>query len=670
MLGILTGMPSVVMAKSGIDSLILSKVFTYRKNYVQEDSTLETNVYMRAYYVTVKRNFTLFLVPHMLAIARGNRDYICEIYGKMSYDGGENINTNAQVIAGTISSNRRIMPTVLKLMTPTLYDIALFKNKTLSPFHASNRFYYKYSMTFIGDDLVKLYFKPKRKNAQLVWGHAIVDFNTGRILSSDIAGEYEMVHYHTTTTHEEDPLHSLLPKKTNTDITFKFLGNRIHVALDAEYNCPINLPDSIKNVTDRKLMDELRPYPLSNVEQSTYQAYDKLHTPTNDATQDSINQKTIKKQNRIWNIIDRSLFRSVRASNEKMKIRLAPLINPQYLTYMNNRGVSYKISLGAQYNFSQHRFITTNPQLGYNFKFKNLFLRVPLRIVYNPNRHGYAEVIWTTGERLAHATMLQNLEEMQARGELPRELKLADRDLDFFKNTQLKVTNNIGLVKGLQLETGFVYYTRTALNEKFLKELGMPTKFRAFAPIVTLKIRPWEKGPQFTIDYERAFKGIMGSTSEYERWEIDAAVTYRLKRLRLLNLRVGTGFYTMRKSNFFVDYVNFRDTNIPEGWNDKWTGNFQTLNSRWYNSSDYYLRANISYDSPLLMLSFAPYVGKYIERERLYLGMLSIQDLGFFTEVGYGFTCRIVSIGLFTSFQNFKPKRFGFKFSFELFRHW
>ena len=70
MLGILTGMPSVVMAKSGIDSLILSKVFTYRKNYVQEDSTLETNVYMRAYYVTVKRNFTLFLVPHMLAIAR------------------------------------------------------------------------------------------------------------------------------------------------------------------------------------------------------------------------------------------------------------------------------------------------------------------------------------------------------------------------------------------------------------------------------------------------------------------------------------------------------------------------------------------------------------------------------------------------------------------------
>ena len=119
------------------------------------------------------------------------------------------------------------------------------------------------------------------------------------------------------------------------------------------------------------------------------------------------------------------------------------------------------------------------------------------------------------------------------------------------------------------------------------KAASNPYKFRAFAPIVTLKIRPWEKGPQFTIDYERAFKGIMGSTSEYERWEIDAAVTYRLKRLRLLNLRVGTGFYTMRKSNFFVDYVNFRDTNIPEGWNDKWTGNFQTLNSRWYNSSDY-----------------------------------------------------------------------------------
>ncbi len=97
---------------------------------------------------------------------------------------------------------------------------------------------------------------------------------------------------------------------------------------------------------------------------------------------------------------------------------------------------------------------------------------------------------------------------------------------------------------------------------------------------------------------------------------------------------------------------------------------FQLLNSEWYNTSRYYLRGHASYESPLLVCSFLPLVGKYIERETIYFSLLSIQHTRPYAEIGYGVTTRFVSIGAFASFLNAKPKEFGLKFTFELFRKW
>ena len=49
-----------------------------------------------------------------------------------------------------------------------------------------------------------------------------------------------------------------------------------------------------------------------------------------------------------------------------------------------------------------------------------------------------------------------------------------------------------------------------------------------------------------------------------------------------------------------MDFANFRDNNLPEGWDDDWSGDFQLLDSRLYNESKYYVRSNITYESPLL----------------------------------------------------------------------
>ncbi|MBF1080398.1 MAG: hypothetical protein HXL36_08565, partial [Prevotellaceae bacterium] len=81
------------------------------------------------------------------------------------------------------------------------------------------------------------------------------------------------------------------------------------------------------------------------------------------------------------------------------------------------------------------------------------------------------------------------------------------------------------------------------------------------------------------------------------------------------------------------------------------------------------IRANFTYESPLLLLSWLPLVGHYMETERIYFSALDVRNAHPYLELGYGFTSRVVSVGFFVS--NGKNNRsVGCKFGFELFRHW
>lgn len=96
--------------------------------------------------------------------------------------------------------------------------------------------------------------------------------------------------------------------------------------------------------------------------------------------------------------------------------------------------------------------------------------------------------------------------------------------------------------------------------------------------------------------------------------------------MRSLSLRAGSGFYLDKVGNtYFVDYHNFHEGICSYGWNDEWTGEFEVLNSHWYNASQFYARANATYESPMLFLSRAPLLGRAVEMERFsYVGALAV----------------------------------------------
>ena len=366
-----------------------------------------------------------------------------------------------------------------------------------------------------------------------------------------------------------------------------------------------------------------------------------------------------------WDIVDDYILSGQDASNDNASVTLSPLFNPLYLSYSHSHGLAYKMDIGARYIFAPDRYITFTPRLGYNFKIKKFYFNAPLRYTFDAKRNGWVELTWANGNRITNSSVLEIIQE-----ENRDTIDFSSLNLDYFDDEMVSLSGNMQITKHLEMALGFVYHLRSAVNRHEMEQLGKPSEYRSFAPMVTLTFRPHPEGPTFTANYERGLTNILQSNIKYERWEFDASFKKVLHSLRKYNLRAGGGFYTNKSTDYFVDFANFHDNYIPGGWDDDWTGDFQLLNSQWYNASKYYFRTNVSYESPLLLVTWIPLIGKYIETERIYANFLQIEHTRPYTEIGYGLTNRYFSIGLFASFLNGSFNEFGSKFSFELFRRW
>ena len=646
------------------DTLILGRIYEYQQAHNAAIKGIQDNVYAKFRFNVERRNATLWLIPTMDILCKDPREYIRESYNKVTFNSAHDFDITSQVLSGTTKRNRKALPTMIDYATPNIYDVALYEGHMLSPFNKVNRRYYQYTQKQQNDGTTRLDFRPKLYNTQLLNGYAIVETNTGRIIRTLLNGEYDMLFFRTEITQGEEGARSLMPAKCTTAATFRFMGNRISAMFDAAYSCPITLPDSIEQTTSRELMDSIRPIPLSETDKRIYHEYDEDHKPDSVQQADTVpHKKTLREF--LWQTGD-NLVTPIAAEAGRFDFYLTPIINPLYLRYSGSKGTSYKMRLYTTVSFNQYRYLTFEPTLGYNFKLKQFFFELPLRMTYNPKRNGYAEIEYGNGNRISNSTVADIINH-----EHGDTIDFDNTDIDMFNDNYLRVFNNIMLFDWFDIETGLVLHKRSAVNRDIMRQYGMPEVYKSFAPMIGLKFLPWlEKGPLISIDWERGIKGVEGSNISYERWEIDASWKHHIPGLRLLNLRAGGGFYTSKSEDFFLDYSNFRDNNLPEGWDDDWSGDFQLLDSRLYNESDYYIRGNISYESPMLLATWTPYLGKYIEKERFYISAVSVQHTRPYFEIGYGFTNRYLSVGLFASFHNLSFQSIGIGFDFELFKRW
>lgn len=625
---------AVCMAANVDDSVLLNRVWNYRTHLRKDVAGKECKLYMSYTFHTIRENVMLQYLPTMSSIAKGDGHFTGEVYGTLTFRDKFDYDFNIQAEHSTIPKGGRPITPLFNILVPVVYGEHFYEDRLLSPFHRNNRLFYRYTVDYLTDSTARIVFKPRIKNTQLVDGHAVVNSATGAIQSMVFVGEFDMLSFTTSILMRPNSSYGL-PLSSNMKVQFNCLGNNVEADVTYVYNMPQDVADSIM-VRDTVPVD-------SNVVDTSAKKhywYDEIKHIAMDKLNDSAS-----------------------LGSGKAYVGVSPLLNPTYMGYSLSKGLSLKVTLYTIYEWEDHRSLSFDPSLGYYTKKNQWYYSLPLTLNYSPERNGKVGFVWANGNRISNPEMEEVFNNNVGHDTI---------SMPEFRDEYFQLFNNIGVSDWVQFTVGIDYHIRDAMGkENLLEQAGLLSTYRSFAPYFTVLLLPWqERGPVFSGNVERSFRDILGSNLKYCRYEFDAQYKLRLHRMRRLNFHSGAGFYTTRNSVYFVDYTNFRDNNLPTGWDDEWSGQFQLVNSRLYNVSNYYIRGHIFYESPLLALSWIPAVGSFIESERLYFSALKLEDRESYNEIGYGFRCKYFSAAIFASFLNWKFDAIECKFTLELFNRW
>lgn len=653
---------------------VLDSIFHFRQSLGQLPDSVKSSAYLKYNVNVLKRNLTMFFVPKVDVLISGTRRTLGESINKVTFYEGDKTDSEVLLNSYTLSrSGARNVPSLINYLTPYIYNRTIFKSYIFSPFHRTNRSLYRYKLKMLGS-WAELSFKPKIKNPQLIKGKALINPANGQVLTTTFKCDFRMyklqfnIQMNDGTEPLADPngeaVAALLPKRCNIEAYMRFLWNKIDIKYENTYEPDINLPDTISNTRDRKAMSQLRPYPLTEEEEELYQKYDSLQQKQRQEAQEMAGKKKKLTMKRIWNDYGKQLFRTHTAELGNADLKLNPLIDPMQLLHSSTKGFIYRIKTRAVVRLGENAALTFAPNGAYNFRRKRCYYELPLSWEFNTQKNAHIQMNMYNTDPISNTGIKYEVK------------KVKDKDAIEFDSLNLEYYHNMRLVFDFQysfrpwnqFNVGANFYRRSPMHKGYINKEGNIEKTNfTFAPFVEWTQRLWEKGPTLNINYEQGIMNVMGSTNSYGKQETDITWKLPLKKLRTVSLRLGGGCYIFNNRNRFLDFNKFRDNNLQDTWNDKWTSDFQLIDRRWYNASDFYIRNNVTYESPLMLASWLPVVGRHVRMERVYVNNLVVEDFHPYTELGYGFATKAFSFAAYTSFMNGKYNSIGCRFSLEFY---
>lgn len=653
---------------------VLDSIFHFRQSLGQLPDSVKSSAYLKYNVNVLKRNLTMFFVPKVDVLISGTRRTLGESINKVTFYEGDKTDSEVLLNSYTLSrSGARNVPSLINYLTPYIYNRTIFKSYIFSPFHRTNRSLYRYKLKMLGS-WAELSFKPKIKNPQLIKGKALINPANGQVLTTTFKCDFRMyklqfnIQMNDGTEPLADPngeaVAALLPKRCNIEAYMRFLWNKIDIKYENTYEPDINLPDTISNTRDHKTMSQLRPYPLTEEEEELYQKYDSLQQKQRQEAQEMAGKKKKLTMKRIWNDYGKQLFRTHTAELGNADLRLNPLIDPMQLLHSSTKGFIYRIKTRAVVRLGENAALTFAPNGAYNFRRKRCYYELPLSWEFNTQKNAHIQMNMYNTDPISNTGIKYEVK------------KVKDKDAIEFDSLNLEYYHNMRLVFDFQysfrpwnqFNVGANFYRRSPMHKGYVNKEGKVEKTNfTFAPFVEWTQRLWEKGPTLNINYEQGIMNIMGGSNSFGKQETDITWKLPLKKLRTVSLRLGGGCYIFNNRNRFLDFNKFRDNNLQDTWNDKWTSDFQLIDRRWYNASDFYIRNNVTYESPLMLASWLPVVGRHVRMERVYVNNLVVEDFHPYTELGYGFATKAFSFAAYTSFMNGKYNSIGCRFSLELY---
>lgn len=675
----------------------------------------KAHLYIKGEIDVRKKNALIRLLPSMFHLRKGERQYLVESSSDLHYTAPDIFDQKLKASVGTVKKFWNADGRLPDYFQVRVYAPTLINDKLISPFTADAPKYYRYMLDSVmgppHNRSYRIRFMPRYRSFQLVGGYAVVSDHVWSVreMRFTVRSEYYNCHI-LITMGDVGQNNEFLPVKITLDGSFRLFGNHIdHTYLAALDYHEITPHDPARKLQPRKenrydlttsytlradtnafrrdtsYFSSLRPFPLSPDEQEIY----RRHYRRTDTLY------KVKQARSTWEQVGDALIESNTLNLKNMgSLRFSPILNPFMLSYSASNGISYSQKLRYNRMLSNDRLLSVSPYLGYNFKQKEFYWRVNALFDYLPAKRMGVKVEMGNGNRIYSSRILDELKDM------PDSIFNFNRlDLFYYRDLYLKLRHHWEVVNGLTIEATLAIHQRTedrgrrqarldeleqsgvAVGDLPLLNAGMRDIYNSFAPGLRVswtpgqyyymhgkrKVNLYSRYPTLSVDWERGIRGVVPHSGEYERLEADLQHHIELRPMHDIYYRVGWGAFTKQQEIYFVDFSNFKRSNLPTGWNDDIGGVFQLLDGRWYNSSRAYVRANFTYEAPFLLMKHLGRLNQHVLNERLYVGVLRVPHLSPYMELGYGIGTHIFDFGVFASLANWKFERCGVKFTFELF---
>lgn len=668
----------------------------------------KSNLYLKGKLTVHKSNRIIKYVPSMFKLEKNVRQYMHESVSDLHYTAPGIYDRKVRAVSTTFPNPYGEVFDIMDYMKFNLYGSSVMENKVLSPLNRSFSRFYQYYMeevtVYLGDRLYHIRIVPLFQSTQLLEGDFWISEKDWSVRYLDVKGKYALIAFRLSMRMGDVGDTRFLPQLFNLDLNFKFVKNHLEMnytgwmtytevkpfSSDGEEWLALrkkpsrNLSNSYTLTSDTTQMsldldsfNRIRPIPLNDEEEYMYKQRKErvLFQATLDTLQKNLPVTRREKNLVFWGQLGDALISSYNIDLSKIgSVNCSPIINPLYLSYSHRNGISYKQVFKYNKLFHDGRLLRIVPQVGYNFTKKELYASAELQYVYNPRKQGRFEVSAGNGNRIYSSVVLDQLA-----AQPDSTLSFDGLNLDYFKDVYVNVSHNIEIVNGLQLWTGVAMHWRYTRSTPEV-EARVRSQYNSFAPRLRVewtpgmyyymngnrKVNVGSRFPTFLLDYERGLH-ILKNSGKYERIEVAMQQMIRLKQVNYIAYRLGAGCFTNQDDLYFVDYVNFANRNLPQSWDDEIGGTFQMLDSRWYNASSHYVQGNLTYESPFILLYPVSKLLSFIQKERLYAGVLFMPYLNPYIELGYGFATHLFDAGVFVGNEKGKFTSIGCKFTFELF---
>lgn len=389
----------------------------------------------------------------------------------------------------------------------------------------------------------------------------------------------------------------------------------------------------------------------------------------------------------------KTMVMNTRYKYKNTSIKYSGVFNPFLLGYSSFDGLTYRQKLALNYELKRQSSLEMDAFVGYMFKRQELFTNITTTWNYNPTHLGKVSLSVGNGNKTYSSIFLEEVQDSL----ISSGLNLKDLEFNYYKDYYFRLYNTVEVTNGFSIGTGIDYHIRDATNNKIdnstlatssykpaINTDGISKMFnqqKIFAPNVTLtwtpdqyyrferrqKIYVRSPYPTMKLHLSKGIKGVFGSTSGYNRVELDISQNIQLDLMKSFQYHIGMGFFSNQKSEYFADFEFFAKRNFPETWNDGIGGVFNLLDRRFYNASDTYIQNHLMYESPFMILNLIPVVSKGVLTERLYFSHLYNPYIRSYTELGYGIGNNFFNAAVFGSFHKLKFHELGFKISLNLF---